>query len=305
MEFLIAVLGLIFVAVAVTLIARAVTAGRSSETIEQIGAYGFSAAIAAAGGAEEDRGVGRVFDRLAGWLGSTFGHRLSALRERDLRRRMVAAGMYTVSPRKMFGYQFLLAGAGGVIWVWIAGLQGVNPVLILLGAVVCVAAGWVLPLAYIDHRWRKRRDRIERDLPDLIDLLVVTIEAGLSFNQGLRLASERMRGPLAQELRLTLQEQNMGLTLSEGLRNLLTRADTVGVRAFVRSITQGEALGVSTGMIMRNLADDMRKRRKAAAEERAQKAPVKMLFPLLFLIFPAIFVVLLLPALIRIGEVLG
>lgn len=96
----------------------------------------------------------------------------------------------------------------------------------------------------------------------------------------------------------------MGLTLVEALENFLVRIDTPGVRMFARSIAQGEVLGVSTGQIMRNLAVELRKRRKAYAEERAQKAPVKMLFPMLFLIMPAVFIVLLVPVMIRIMDVL-
>ena len=88
----------------------------------------------------------------------------------------------------------------------------------------------------------------------------------------------------------------MGLTTEEALRNMLVRADTPAVRSFVRAVTQGETLGVSIGDILRSLATEMRKRRRAVAEERAQKAPVKILFPLVFLIFPAMFVILLGPA---------
>ena len=90
----------------------------------------------------------------------------------------------------------------------------------------------------------------------------------------------------------------MGLTLVEALENLLARVDTPGVRMFSRSIAQGETMGVSTGQIMRNLAMELRKRQRAYAEERAQKAPVKILFPILFLIMPALFIVLLLPVMI-------
>ena len=97
----------------------------------------------------------------------------------------------------------------------------------------------------------------------------------------------------------------MGLSSTEALKNLLGRADTPGIRSFVRSVTQGETLGVSIGQIMRNLAGEMRKRRKAAAEEKAQKAPIKMLFPLIFLIFPAMFVVLLIPAFINFFRAIG
>jgi tight adherence protein C len=92
--------------------------------------------------------------------------------------------------------------------------------------------------------------------------------------------------------------------VSQTLENLGVRADTPGIRVFIRSIIQGETLGISIGQVMRNLSLEMRKRRKSAAEERAQKAPIKMLFPLVFLIFPAMFVVLLLPALLTIADVL-
>ncbi len=142
-------------------------------------------------------------------------------------------------------------------------------------------------------------------MPELIDLLVVTIEAGIGFNGSLRLAAQELEGPLAQELRLTLQEQSMGLATTEALDNLAYRVDTPGVKNFVRGIIQGETLGVSISQILRNQADEMRKKRKATAEELAQKAPVKMLFPLVFLIFPAMFVVLLLPALLQISNSLG
>ena len=95
----------------------------------------------------------------------------------------------------------------------------------------------------------------------------------------------------------------MGLSATEALKNLV-RADTPGMRIFVRAIVQGEMLGVSIGQVMRNLAIEMRKRRRQTIEEKAQKAPIKMLFPLIFLIFPSIFVVILAPAMIHISEVL-
>jgi tight adherence protein C len=97
----------------------------------------------------------------------------------------------------------------------------------------------------------------------------------------------------------------MGLSVGEALESLGRRADSPNMRIFVRSLTQGEKLGVSMGTTMRNLASEMRKRRKAMVEEQAQKVPIKMLFPLAFLIMPAIFIVLLVPAFIRIADVLG
>jgi tight adherence protein C len=118
----------------------------------------------------------------------------------------------------------------------------------------------------------------------------------------MKVASESLADPLGQELRLTLQEQRMGFSVGQAIESLGVRADTPNVRMFVRSLTQGEKLGVSIGHTMRNLALEMRKRRRAAAEERAQKMPVKMLFPLILFIFPALFIVILTPMIISIMD---
>jgi tight adherence protein C len=165
-----------------------------------------------------------------------------------------------------------------------------------------LAIGWVAPLTLVRRRARMRLARVDYELPELVDLLVVTVESGLGFAGSLQVASERFGGPLGDELRLALQEQAMGLPTDQAMANMLSRADTDGMRSFVRSIRQGESLGVSIGQIMRNLSQEVRMQQKAYAEERAQKAPVKMLFPLIFLIFPAMFVVLLAPAMIEFAK---
>jgi tight adherence protein C len=141
-------------------------------------------------------------------------------------------------------------------------------------------------------------------MPELIDLLVVTVEAGLSLSAALQLAGERMKGPLGDELRIVLQEQRMGLTPVQALENMTTRCPTPAVEAFARAMMQGQLLGVSIGQILRSLAIEMRKRRRAAVEQQAQKAPIKMLFPLVFMIFPALFVVILGPAVVSIFHAL-
>jgi tight adherence protein C len=141
-------------------------------------------------------------------------------------------------------------------------------------------------------------------MPELIDLLVVTVEAGLSLSAALQLAGERMKGPLGDELRIVLQEQRMGLTPVQALENMVTRCPTPAVESFTRAMVQGSLLGVSIGAILRSLAVEMRKRRRAAVEQQAQKAPIKMLFPLVFMIFPAMFIVILGPAVISIFHAL-
>ncbi len=161
--------------------------------------------------------------------------------------------------------------------------------------------GWFAPVYYVELKRRKRMELIDKQMPDLIDLLVVTIEAGLGILASMRVASESMGDPLGQELRLTLQEQRMGLSVGQAIESLGRRCDAANMRMFVRAITQGERLGVSIGTTMRNLSVEMRKRRRAMAEERAQKMPIKMLFPLIFFIFPALFIVILTPMVISIA----
>jgi tight adherence protein C len=175
----------------------------------------------------------------------------------------------------------------------------------MVGLLFAVAFGWLGPMIIVRRRARKRLEEIDADMPELIDLLVTTVEAGVAFSGSLRLAATRFHGALGEELRLAIQEQEMGLSANEALTNMLTRADTGAMRSFVRSILQGETLGVSIGKIMRDLAIEMRKRRRQLAEERVQKAPTKMIFPLVLLIFPAMFVVLLGPAALQILETIA
>ncbi len=301
------IFGLFLLAIAVTMVVRALTApsGPSTETIEQIGAYGFAGSLPVSGTGEPRRSLRNFADDVATTAGRWIGEHFTRVRGKDYRTRLVSAGMYTSTPERVLGTQFLSAVGASLLTFWLLTLAGGGAALLLLGIVGAAVLGWMLPMYVIGARARKRREQVERGLPDLIDLLVVTLEAGLSFPQSLRLASQKIKEPLAGEVRLTLQEQNMGLTLVEALQHLLVRIDTPGVRMFARSIAQGETMGVSTGQIMRNLAVEMRKRQRAYAEERAQKAPVKILFPIMFLIMPALFIVLLLPVMIVIMDALG
>lgn len=245
--------------------------------------------------------LGRAFDSLATRIGRAF---LKDESESELRRSLLAAGLYRTSPRRFVGYRVLAAVLAVALWVWLWS-SGVDGLLGLVVGIVLVAFGWFLPKVELNRRRDARVARIDRSLPDLVDFLVVTVEAGIGFAAALHAAARRFPAPLGDELRLTVQEQAMGLSGEESLRNLLGRCETPMLRSFVLSIVQGETLGVSIGQILRNLAGEMRKRRRQAAEERAQKAPVKMLFPLLLLIFPALFVVLLGPAVYQILTTLG
>jgi tight adherence protein C len=302
---LILLVGLFLAGAAVYLVGRAVAMPRvrAAEMIGQIGSYGFS------GGREEappkQTPVRGALDDVANLIGSALARRRSSGREAVLRDRLMAAGLYLTPPKRFLGYQVLSTAIFPGVWLWLAGTLQVAGFAFWLGLPISVFFGWRAPLILVDRRARYRLEEIDYDLPELIDILVVTVEAGLGFSGSLRTASERISGPLGDELRLALQEQNMGLTTEEALRHMMARADTAAMRSFVRAVTQGETLGVSIGDILRSLALEMRKRRKAAAEERAQKAPIKILFPLVFLIFPAIFIILLGPAIFDFLDAFG
>jgi tight adherence protein C len=297
------ILGLFFVAVCVAGVLRLMTAprARAIQRVAEIEAYGSSSdpALATIGlGVDVPRGG--VSD-LAGRIGGLVVRRLGRVSESDLRAELMAAGMYGVSPRTLLGYRVLAAIVFPALILLLGSASGLAVVL----ALAMIGLGWMLPLTIVRRRARRRIDQIDRALPDLVDLLVVTVEAGLGFSGSLRVATDQFAGPLSDELRLTLQEQAMGLSMSDALVHLLRRADTPSMRSFVRSVIQGESLGVSTGTIMRNISVEMRKRRRKAAEERAQKAPIKLLFPLVFLIFPTMFIVLLLPAVFSLQHILS
>jgi tight adherence protein C len=266
-------------------------------TLEQIQTYGY---VAEATGGEVEAPAHRPLDSLAGRVGDFWARRFGRFSEAEVRQRLIAAGMYDTTPRKILGYQVLLTAGLAVLAFWFFAAIGASLIIGILFTVGAGVLGWWIPMRYILARMRGRYERIDRQLPDMIDLLVVTIEAGLGILASMRVATETLPEPLGQELRLTLQEQRMGLTLQEAIESLGRRADTPNVRIFVRALTQGERLGVSIGTTMRNVALEMRKRRRAAAEEQAQKMPLKMLFPLIFLIFPALFIVLLVPMAINI-----
>jgi tight adherence protein C len=277
----------------------------ASERMDQIREYGLAMAADTAPPSLPASGLGAALDETASRIGRRAARHLGGFREDELRTQLRIAGLYALSPLTFLGYRVLAAILLPAVLLWMLSIIGAPVGFVVLAAVFGLLAGWVLPMTYVRRKADQRFGRIERDLPELIDVLVLTVEAGLGFNGAMQLASGRLGGPLGDELRLTLQEQSMGLSINAALTNLLGRCDTPSMRSFVRSVLQGETLGVSMGTIMRNLAVEMRKRRRAHAEERAQKAPIKILFPLVFLIFPSLFGVLLYPAITEFTHALG
>lgn len=297
------VLGLLLSGIAVAMLLRAVVAPhlRIEDQVQQIKTYAFrqeaepqaSAVVPSSRFTDLAEGVGR-------WAMARLGA-VAPIERRDL----LAAGIYDRSVEAVHGMR--LIGAVVFFAVALAFALTAGSVSLLTIVALCAVAllAWLLPATAIKRRGQQRLDEIDRTLPELIDVLTATIEAGLGFAGSLALCAERFEGALGQELRLTLREQTMGLSTNAALVNLGERCDTPSVRAFVRAVSQGESLGVSIGAMMRNLATETRKRRRALAYERIHKAPVKMLFPLVLLIFPALLIVLLYPALHNVLTTLG
>ena len=298
------ILGLLLTATAVALVARAFILSRlrATDMLGSIGHYGFAGGVVEL---EPSPGFKGFLDDLAGSIGTLLLSRLQFGSEEDLRRQLISAGMYRVTARMLRGYQALFALVLPALWIWFSFTASLSPAAAVLGTLAAVTVGWLLPPFIVRNKADARLARIDYDMPELIDLLVVAVEAGLGLTAALNLASGRLTGPLGEELRIAIQEQRMGLTSLQALENMLARCPTSAMRSFVRAMVQGERLGVSVGQILRSLALEMRKRRRAAAEAKAQKAPIKILFPLVFMIFPAMFVVILGPAIIGIIDALG
>jgi tight adherence protein C len=222
-----------------------------------------------------------------------------------LRDRLVAAGLgASVTPG-----DFVLLRLGLILMSALGGISlgsalGSSAKAFVFGATFGVA-GYVLPGVMLDRRARGRRDRIDDALPDALDLLAVTVEAGLGLYGAIVRVVESSPGPLADEFALCLAEMRVGESSTGALKRLAARVGSNEVRSMARTMIQGEELGFSLAKTLRGLADDVRGRRQAVAEERASKAPVKMLVPAALFIFPALFVVILGPAVLTLSSLLG
>jgi tight adherence protein C len=289
-------IGLILVAVAARVFMRGLVVDRLQlkAHLRDLSDYGFETGIPDADLPALERlkrAVRRAAIRIGGFL-LTRVPTIPSLSKSDL----TAAGFYDITPEAVHGYRLMGAiGLPGTFFLLIMLGGKISSVEILL-LVVSVAAGWQLPAFLIRKRGTGRLDDIERQLPELIDLLIATVEAGMGFAASLDLVAQRLDGALGDELRLTMKQQSLGISMQAALDDLGERCHCASVRAFVRTASRGETMGGSIGPVLRELSTEERRRRRQAARERMQKAPVKMIFPLMFLIMPALMIVLMYPA---------
>jgi tight adherence protein C len=221
-----------------------------------------------------------------------------------IRLRLIQAGYPTPSAVPIYlATRVLLPAAMGGGALIVLPLLGLSPVLAMLGVVYFGGMGYVLPALHIGMRARKRQKEMQRALPDALDMLVVSVEAGLGLNQALvRVAeeSDRLSPVLSEQMSLVNYEIRAGTAREEALRNWAERTGLADIASLAGMLIQTDRFGTSVAQALRIHADTMRTKRRQRAEEAAAKTTIKLIFPLVFCIFPAMFVVILGPALIQI-----
>lgn len=221
--------------------------------------------------------------------------------QREFEARLAAAGCYGPSTRRTLLAFQALTWAGALAVGWKVALQ--SPAAGILAAVAVAAIGSLFPRFYLVRRARLRRESITRELPDVLDLLTASVEAGLGFDSAvMRVAERPQRRPsaLQDEFSRYLSDVRLGSPRMDALRGLSERTGVVDLQTVVAALIQSDQLGVGVSTVLRAQAQHVRTRRRQRAQAEALQAPIKLLFPLVFFIFPSMFVVTLGPAALRI-----
>ncbi len=217
--------------------------------------------------------------------------------------RLLAAGMSrSITPTAFLAMKGAGAVGGALVGAALGAAAG-GPTIGLAFAFAAGFGGFVAPGFVVGMRGRSRREEIRSQLSDALDLLAVSVEAGLGFDGAVAKLTEHMDGALAEEFALTLGGMRIGESRHDALKKLAERAATPEVASFTRAIIQADQLGISLGRLLRVQAADARLKRQAVAEEKAMKSPIKMLFPTVLFIFPAMFIVILGPAFLNLSEI--
>lgn len=207
------------------------------------------------------------------------------------------------SPGSILAIQVMLSIVMGsllyLVFTFISG-EGNIMMSVLFGAL-----GFFLPYVRMNSSAQIRQKRIRSALPDLLDLLYISVEAGLGFDAALKKSAEKMPGPLSEEIKKALEDISKGRERQEALKGIIRRTGVDDINTFITAVIQSEQLGTNIATMLRTQSTVMRQKRRQRAEEAAMKIPIKMLFPLIFFMFPALFVVILGPALISVLENMG
>lgn len=240
------------------------------------------------------------FLRLANWAGNFLPLEKRAKWHKSL---ILAGNPGNLSPNEFFVLRQVMIIAFPVLF-FILFTQSTLPLSQkLVFYAVTAIIGYVLPEEFLKAKWNIRRKAVMKNLPDTLDLLTVSVEAGLSFDGALVKVVEKSDHVLADEFKKVISETQMGKSRREALRDMSERLNVDELSAFINSLIQADTLGVSVSKVLRIQSQQIRQKQRQMVEEKAMKAPVKMLIPMVLFIFPTIFIVLLGPAMIQILEV--
>lgn len=214
-----------------------------------------------------------------------------------LRQKLLEAGSPSkIGPSEFLGLRIVVGGMAGGAFFLIFVLTGASLTQLLLFPVIIAGIGYMIPGIWLSRKIKDRQKEIQLSLPDAIDLLTISVEAGLGFDPALQRVAEKWDNELTREFQRMLSEIRMGKSRRESLREMANRINVDDLNVFIASVIQADQLGVSIAQVLRVQSKQMRLRRRQRAEEKAHKAPIKMLFPMILLIFPAMYVVILGPA---------
>ena len=219
----------------------------------------------------------------------------------NLNRKLLNAnGFYGLNAEQFLGLSLIMGIVLSVIIVDLMFITNRPTNKTITYGLVTFAIGLFLPYILLQQKITKRKIALQQELPDVLDLLTVSVEAGLGFDGALVKLSEKMKGQMVDEFNRMLQEIRIGVSRKDALRALAERCDVQDISLFTGALIQADQLGVSISKVLRIQSLDMREKRKQRAEEQGMKAPIKMLFPLVFFIFPTLLIVLLGPAFLQI-----
>jgi tight adherence protein C len=236
---------------------------------------------------------------LAARMGGLLPHR----RLEQMRHKILVAGLTaTLGPEEFVVLQAVGVGAGLLGGLLVGGLMGWQGRGFFCLVATLGVAGFFSPETWVTRKRNERQASIRRDLPDVLDLMAISVEAGVGFEGAIEIVSRHFQTPLAAELSRTLREMELGLPRRDALQNLKRRTEVTELSNFVLILVQADALGMPIGRVLRSQAVEMRSKRRQWAREKAGKLPVKILIPTTLFILPALFVVILGPAAISIAK---
>jgi tight adherence protein C len=250
--------------------------------------------------------IERTFRPLAARLsGSMSRVASSSFQEKAEKRLALAGNPGNLRVADWLGIKAVGAVVGGILFIFLFGVVGVldlPAVLRILMGAVGLMFGYTIPEFWLGGRVKKRQHAILLQIPDSLDLLTISVRAGLGFDAALAKVVEKLEGPLTDEFRRALAEVRVGKTRREALRDIVPRTEVPPLTNFIGAIIQAEQLGVSISKVLQVQSEQLRIERRQRAEEMAAKAPIKMLFPLVGCIFPSLFIIILGPAIILIMQ---